>query len=196
MSEEKKNSKLMENLFKIPLFKKLKNVKHIEIIICIIFIGLLLLIYFYGFSGTFTKTTQTSVEEYGELNFTSSTAYAKEMESKLCGVIQNIKGVGNVKVMISVASGGEIIIANSVEEKSIVSSDGESKNVTTVKTPIIVTDNGTSKPIILMEILPKIQGVIVVASGAEDVNIKLNIISAVETITEISSKNIQVFAGK
>ena len=118
------------------------------------------------------------------------------MESKLCGVIQNIKGVGNVKVMISVASGGEIIIANSVEEKSIVSSDGESKNVTTVKTPIIVTDNGTSKPIILMEMLPKIQGVIVVASGAEDVNIKLNIISAVETITEISSKNIQVFAGK
>ena len=196
MSEEKKNSKLMDNLFKIPIFKKLKNIKHIEIIICIIFISLLLLIYFYGFNGKTTKSVKTSIEEYNELSFTSSSEYAKELEEKLCIAISNLKGVSKAKVVVSIASGGEIIIANSVEEKKEVSSDGESKNVTTIKTPIIVTNNGTSKPIILMEVLPKIQGVIVVASGAEDVGVKLNIYKVIETITELSSENIQVFAGK
>ncbi len=196
MSEEKKNSKLMDNLFKIPLFKKLKNIKHIEIIICIIFISLLLLIYFYGFNGKTNKTVKTSTEEYNELSFTSSTEYAKEMETKLSLAISSLKGVSKTKVIVSIASGGELIIANSIEEKSTVSTDGESKNVTTIKTPIIVTENGTSKPIILMEILPKLQGVIVVASGADDVKIKLDIFRIVETITELSSENIQVFAGK
>jgi len=198
MSEDnKKNSKLMENLFKLPLLKKLKNIKHIEIIICIIFICLLLLIYFYGFKGTSSNSKATSVSNVtGELAFTSSSAFARETEVKLTNVIEGLKGVKSAKVMVSVKQGSEIVIANSIKEETVISSDGESKNVTIVKTPIIVTENGESKPIVLMEVLPKIQGVIVVADGAEDVSVKLNIYKAIQAIITISSENIQVFAGK
>jgi len=197
MSEEsKKNSKLMENLFKLPILRKFKNIKHIEIIVCIIFISLLLLIYFYGFNGTSSKSQTTSSSSVsGELAFTSSSVFARETEAKLVEVIEGLKGVKSAKVMVSVKQGSEVVIANSIKEETVISSDGESKNVTIVKTPIIVTENGESKPIVLMEVLPTIQGVIVVAEGAEDVAVKLNIYKAIQAIISISSENIQVFAG-
>ena len=194
--DKKKTNKLMDNLFKLPFLKKLKNVKHIEIIVCIIFISILVLIYFVSFNKTTSQTSSNSVINTGELSFTSSSVYAKEMEEKLTRVITNLEGVNSVSVMVSVASGSEIVIANSIEEEKIYSSSGESENVTTIKTPIIVTQNGTSKPIILMEVLPKIEGVVVVAGGANDVKVKLNIYRVVQAMVDISSENIQVFAGK
>ena len=60
----------------------------------------------------------------------------------------------------------------------------------------MVTENGVSKPIVLMEVLPQIKGVIVVAGGADDINVKLNIYRAVQATISVSSDNIQVFAGK
>ena len=130
----------------------------------------------------------------GEVAFTSSSEYAKQLEEKLTLTIGGLKGVKDVRVLVSVSSGGEVVIANNIEEKTVENEEG--KNVTVIKTPIIVTENGTSKPIILMEVLPKINGVLIVATGAEDVNVKLNIFKAVEAIINIPSENIQVFAGK
>lgn len=195
MSENKKESKLMDNLFKLPFLKKLKNIKHIEIYVCIIFISLLLVIYFINFSPQKTsKTSSVESSNTNEIGFVSSLEYSKNLEDKLKTVLSNLNGVKNVQVLVSVSSGGEIVIANNVEEKTSFEDDG--KKVTVIKTPIIVTENGTSKPIILMEVLPKVNGVIVVASGAEDVNVKLNIYKAIEAIISIPSENIQVFAGK
>ncbi len=194
MSEKKSNNKILDSAFNFNFLKKLKNVKHIEIIVCIIFIALLILIYFINFSP---KTQTTSGENSTtEISFTSSSEYVKNLEGKLEEVIGNIQGVENAKVLISVSSGGEVVIANNTEEKTVESSDGKSKNVTVTKTPIIVSENGTSKPIVLMEVLPKIQGVIVVAKGADNVKTKLDIYRLVEAIISISSENIQVFAGK
>ncbi len=191
---ENKNGKLIDNLFKLPFLKKLKNVKHIEVIVCIIFISLLLIIYFINFSPQ-KNSTQTNVEvSSGQVLMTSSSEYAILLENKLTNALSVLKGVKNVQVVVSVSSGGEVVIANNVEEKTVENEDG--KNVTVIKTPIIVTENGVSKPIILMEILPKINGVLVVASGAEDINVKLNIYKAIEAIISIPSENIQVFAGK
>lgn len=191
---ENKNGKLIDNLFKLPFLKKLKNVKHIEVIVCIIFISLLLIIYFINFSPQ-KNSTQTNVEvSSGQVLMTSSSEYAILLENKLTNALSVLKGVKNVQVVVSVSSGGEVVIANNVEEKTVENEDG--KNVTVIKTPIIVTENGVSKPIILMEILPQINGVLVVASGAEDINVKLNIYKAIEAIISIPSENIQVFAGK
>lgn len=195
MSEVKKKSSLKDLLDKIPFLKKIKNIKHIEIIICIIFISLLLLIYFSGTSSKKNAQTSTNAStNFSELSFNSSAQFIKETEAKLKSVISSINGVGQTNVMITLESGPEIKIANTVEEKTIYQ-DGKSQNVSIITTPIIVTENGENKPIILMEILPKIKGVIIVAKGADNVKTKLDIYQAVEAIISVSSENIQVFAG-
>jgi len=194
---DKKKSKLSELLDKIPFLKKLKNIKHIEIIICIIFISLILLIYFGNWTKVFKKeeSTNTSAGTSSELSFNSSISFISETEEKLERVLSNLEGVGKANVMITLESGPEIVIANNLEEKTTYLENGTEKNVSIIKTPIIVTEDGVNKPIILMEILPKIQGVIVIAEGADDVKVKLNIYQALQAIVSISSDNIQVFAG-
>lgn len=193
MSEKKEKQTLANLLDKIPILKKLKNVKHIGIIICIIFISLLLLIYFSGTSSD-DKTSSTNTTT-GEVAYSSSIDYIKNTEERLEKVLGSLDGVKKINVMITLESGPEIIIATNTEEETILE-DGKEKNITVIKTPIIVTENGENKPIILMEILPKINGVIVVADGAENVNTKLNIITAIQALISISSEKIQVFAGK
>ena len=194
---DKKKSKLSELLDKIPFLKKLKNIKHIEIIICIIFISLILLIYFGNWTKVFKKeeSTNASAGTSSELSFNSSISFISETEEKLERVLSNLEGVGKANVMITLESGPEIVIANNLEEKTTYLENGTEKNVSIIKTPIIVTEDGVNKPIILMEILPKIQGVIVIAEGADDVRVKLNIYQALQAIVSISSDNIQVFAG-
>ena len=41
--------------------------------------------------------------------------------------------------------------------------------------------------------MPIIEGAIIAASGADDINVKSNIISAVEAVTGIATHKIQVF---
>ena len=49
------------------------------------------------------------------------------------------------------------------------------------------------KPMILREIQPRIKGVIVVAEGAENATVKVNLLRAVATLTGVSVDAVQVF---
>ena len=75
--------------------EKLKNVKHIEIYIAIIFATILLLIYF---SNNKTNDNTTTIEQTNELTVT---AYINNIERNLEDILSNIAGVSNVKVMIT-----------------------------------------------------------------------------------------------
>lgn len=52
---------------------------------------------------------------------------------------------------------------------------------------------GEKTPITQMFINPKIEGAVVIAQGANDPNIKTNIIGAVEAVTGLATHKIQVF---
>ena len=41
--------------------------------------------------------------------------------------------------------------------------------------------------------MPKVQGAIITAEGGSDVNIKINIVNAVEAVTGLEANKIQVF---
>ena len=84
--KEKKSNKFLD---------KLKNVKHIEVYIAIIFIVVLLLIYL---SNTQPKTSTKNAQTGQNL---SVTQYVNNLETKLEEILTNIEGVTNVKVMIS-----------------------------------------------------------------------------------------------
>lgn len=89
MSEDKK--------IKFKWLEKIKNIKHIEIYISILFVVVLLLIYLSSSSGGSGKTKiQTNIQ-----NDMSITAYVNNLESDLEDVLSNIGGVSNVKVLIT-----------------------------------------------------------------------------------------------
>ena len=186
MSDEKKE-KSKKVLFS-SFFNKLKTIKHIEFLIAIIFVAIILLIYFS--SGV---TSNPGTEEKSNTEFSSVIEYSKEMEDKIKNVLSKIKDAGEVSVMINCESGYELKIAYTTE--TIKKIENSVPVETTVQTPVMVTNNGKTSPVILEYISPKIKNVIIVASGAENTNVKLELIRAVESLLNVPTTAIQVFTG-
>ena len=182
MAENKKN--------KLNIFEKIKNIKDIEIIIVVIFCAVLLLIYSTSFSNKKTEnvtiTTLTTEE------------YANYLENKLTSVLGHIQGAGKVNVMITLACGIEYVYATNMEE---VTTSSQNSGTTTTKTTksedlILVSVSGKSTPIVIKQNLPKVSGVIIVASGAKNINTRLELQKAVEALLDIEANNIEILIGE
>lgn len=196
MSEENKTPK--ESFFsKLPFFKKLKSIKHIELVVAVLIICVMFLIYF----GTTSKAdASTQSASIADIQYTSASQYAKELEEKLEKTLSQIQGAGNVSVVITLESSSELIIAKTVEttkKSESVTDNGvttKTENIEIVEKPLIVSGKNGEEPIILLEVMPKITGVVVVAQGANDVNVKLNILKALQALLTIPSGNIEILA--
>ena len=171
---------------KFPLLSKLKKIKGIEYIIIGIICVLVLIIYFTVHTST-TGTSSTKDEK------TISSAYAQELEQKLCSVLSEVAGAGKVSAMVTLEGGSEIVVATSTEER-VNTSSGSSNSTqsnTRVESPVIVNN----APLVVMEYYPKIKGVVIVAQGAKDVKVRLELLKAVQTLIDIDVSHIEILAG-
>lgn len=164
-------------------FAKIKTIKHIEIIVLVIFAAVLLLIIF-GFSGSSGSTSSsggTSLEEY-----------QKKLEKQLADTISQIDGAGKISVMITFETGSEQVIAYSTDKTTNSSTEnGRTTSSMTERSQIVLIGG---KPVVLYEVQPKIKGVLVVAEGAENVKVKIEISKAVSTILDIEPRYIEIFS--
>ena len=174
---------------KFSFISKLKKIKGIEYIIIGIVCVLVLVIYF----ATNTNHTGTSYQTSGQEQKTNSTSYAQEIENKLCNVLSQVKNAGKVSAMITLESGGEIVVATSTEERENTTqgTNNSTKSNTKVESPVIVNN----APLIVMEYFPKIKGVVIVAQGAKDVKVRLELLRAVQTLIDVDASRIEILAG-
>ena len=185
MSEEKKEKKdSFKFLSNWSFLKKIKQVKHIGPIITIIFILILLAILFGDFSFGISKKTSVATETSS--TYVSSAQYALDMESKLKNLVSKIKGAGNVEVMVTLEKSAGVVLASNDQTTT------NSGTTTVSVTPIMLEQNGQSSPVIIGETLPEIQGVVIVSSGASNTTVRLNILSAVQTLLDLSESQIQI----
>lgn len=126
-------------------------------------------------------------------------ASASSLEDRLQETLSKIAGAGRVQVMITYESSSEIVPAISVDTQTSTTTD-ESDNGSRItntenKQSEVVTVNGSdgSKALVLKENSPPIKGVIVVAQGADDIGVKLSLLSAVQTILNISPDQVDVY---
>lgn len=170
---------------------KIFNIKGNKFIIPLMLVAVVMVIYLNLTSST-SVSTSTDNEETS-VNFTSGLDYINQIEDKLETLLGSIKNAGKINVMISIDSSPKLTIAQNVEEKTVTTGSGTT--VTTITEPIIINQNGENKPLVVMETLPEIKGVIVVCEGASDVKVKLDIITAVKALLGVPSGNIEVFTG-
>lgn len=169
----------------------LKN-KQVKTILIVLFFGLLALIILNSsFGEEITNVNGVNTN----LNYVSSLDYCEKLENKLVEVLGNIQGAGEVKVMVTVESGPKLNFASNVDERNNTTTSGgnTTSNSTFVEEPIIINSSSGSLPLIVSEVSPKINGVVVVASGAKDVSVKLNLLQAVMALLDVSSNNIQIY---
>lgn len=121
-----------------------------------------------------------------------------DLEKRLENILSKISGVGNVSVLLTYKESQALVpiyninsSTSTVEEKD--TSGGSRITETENMQKDVVTVTGDSNIITEKCITPIIEGAIITASGADDINIKCNIISAVEAATGIAVHKIQVF---
>ena len=105
----------------------------------------------------------------------SQNVYADAMEKRLKHVLGQMEGVGETEVMITLSDSGETIVEKDQKEQTnhIGESDagGGTRTTTeqeTEETTVYVENGSEKQPYVTKEVLPKVEGVLVVAEGGDD----------------------------
>ncbi len=101
-------------------------------------------------------------------------SYVTELEKKLSKSLSEVKGAGRVEVIISVESGFKSVYKES--------KDG------------LVLVNG--KPVVVTEGYPAITGVIIVAEGANNLSVKISLLSAARIFLNVGEEKIKILTRK
>lgn len=122
------------------------------------------------------------------------------LETKLEEILSQIQGVGEVKVLINYSESSEVVAmynetskTSNTEETDTSGGTRKIQETDTQKDIIYQEDNGEKTPITQKIVQPKIEGAIITAKGANQADVKANIIQAVEAVTGLATHKIQVF---
>lgn len=138
----------------------------------------------------------TAAETLGQAKGESKT----EIEENLRSILSQIKGAGKVDVMITFVSGSESVPAvdvnsseNSTQERDKEGGSRDIKENSRDRSIVYEESQGVKKPFVVKEILPKVKGVVIVADGGGDAEVRSNLTKAAEALLEVAAHKIQVF---
>ncbi len=115
----------------------------------------------------------------------------KQIEEALEEILSQISGAGEVRVLLSIASGEETVY----QTDNRLSQSEESSN--TQKDTVTVTDADRNQMgLIKQTISPVYRGAVVVCEGADSAFVRLAIVEAVAKVTGLSSDRISVLKMK
>ncbi|MCD8218355.1 MAG: stage III sporulation protein AG [Clostridiales bacterium] len=120
--------------------------------------------------------------------------YEAEMEERLAEVLSRMDGVGAVEVMITFQDSGETVVEKDVtysQEESSSKEDGTSDTRTESSEATVYTDS-EEEPFVSKEIVPAIEGVLVVAEGGGNSTVASDISEAVEALFGLEAHKIKV----
>ena len=148
---------------------RLSGAKLAEILAVIALVAAVILVVFTTFSE---RKDAASVSEAG--------TYAEGLESRLSQVLSQMSGAGSVAVFITVSSEGEKVVAT----ESTVDADG-----TVTEVPVF----SGGEVVVLEEKNPEITGVLIVAEGADDLNVRFNLLEATASVLDIDQSIVKVY---
>ena len=173
-------------------FGQIMNTKGLFIILLI---GIALLI----LSSSLGSKKGTEKSGAAQKETLTQETYQKELEGKLAKTLSGIRGAGSVSVMITFEDSGQSVYAvdEKTESKTVDASLSENKTLNKTADGKVVLKNdagGGQSPVVIRNTMPKVSGVLVVAGGADDANVKNDIVSAVKAVLDVKPHRVQVLA--
>ncbi|MGI6175625.1 MAG: hypothetical protein ACOYJC_05595 [Christensenellales bacterium] len=179
---------LKENIIKRSE-KLIKSKKGLEIIIAIVIIAVIIGIYI---STLTPNENQSAPQEKAAAQDTEAT-----LEQKLVNVLSTIEGAGKVEVMVTFESSAQIIPAMDTQEETVESKNAEGEHLSQSEyknsKPATVQQSSGSDPLVLQEIMPEVRGAIIIAQGADDIRVKMDLLSAAQTVLKVNADKINVY---
>jgi len=134
-------------------------------------------------------------------NIQSSSVMAADLARELENILGRIEGAGEVFVMLHMSSGSEMIFAqNHTTDESFTTETDANNGTRNIETyshqnnhVALRQNDGSEVPLIIMEIAPRIEGVIIVAQGGGNAAVRESLVRAAHTVLGIRPHQVQVF---
>lgn len=178
-----------------------KKIENLVVFLIILIITIIVINYVWNDDEKANKNSiANETGAYKQLATTSTVSSKTDLEQKLEDILSKMQGVGKVSVLITYSESSEVVAMYNETSKSSTTheedAEGGKRNVdeTDLTKEIIYTEeNGVNVPVTQKVINPSIEGAIITAIGANNANVKTNIIQAVEAVTGLPTHKIQVF---
>jgi stage III sporulation protein AG len=146
-------------------------------------------------TGNTNGQPDTSTDEGSQNAATQNTS--ETLGTRLERILSQVESAGKVSVLITYETGPEIVPAVKTDKQSNSSNDGtEQTNSTTSTTqdsePVVVQGKNGTEPMVLMTKEPVVLGVLVVAEGASELDVRLRLMQAVQVALQIAPDRIEV----
>ena len=140
-----------------------------------------------------------SSKDTQKLAWDATEQYIKIQEKETENILSKVQGIGKVDVMITLASSEEKVTMQdndvSNDDTAQTQKDGESQNrsqYTSRSENVLIEQDGTKSPYVVQINSPKIEGICVVAKGAQNSTMKTEIIEAIQALFSIEAHKIKV----
>ena len=195
----------LQNLIKTGDGKGKKNIENAVVFIIILIVTILIINLIWGNPDKNTdentvKNSTTTKLVNGETKENTDT---EQIENSIKQILSKINGVGKVDVLITYSETSQVVaMYNETYKESQTEEEDTSGGTRTIaevnkdKEIIYKEENGEKVPITEKVVMPKMEGALIVAEGANNAEIKTNIIQAVEALTGLSTHKIQVLEMK
>lgn len=183
-----------------------RKIENLVFLVIILIITVVIINYVWsGDKSSNKKVTNSAGKQLATANnnqtlTSNQNSNSDSLEEKLENILSNIEGVGSVKVFINYSESSETVAMYNENSKKSTTEETDKTGGTrkveqtdSQKEVIYQEQNGTKTPIVQKTVEPKIEGAIITAKGAGDINVKTSIIQAVEAATGLATHKIQVF---
>ncbi len=129
--------------------------------------------------------------------------YEEKLEQRLENILENVDGVGKVEVMITLKSTSERVVEKDLqldqrtadEEDSAGGSRMTKEQSSTNSSIFEEKADGSQTPYVSKEIMPEIEGVLIVAEGGSDPVIRQEITEAAQALFHLEVHKIKIMKG-
>lgn len=196
------NGKLKKLFSKESNGEEKKKIENLVVLVLVIIITVVAINYIWNGNKKENKiVTEDPTKKLAENKEEDSKS--DDLEMKLENILAKINGVGNVKVLVTYSQTSRVIPMYDEDSTQTTTEETDSSGGTRItneissKKDIIYEEKEDGKsPITQSVVSAKIEGAIVTAEGAQNAEVKTNIIQAVEAVTGLATYKIQVFEMK
>lgn len=174
--------------------KKLKRSDWLILVLA----GILILIIALPTDTKGKKQAEEAKENISKENNTME-ASKDEIEQKLEDILEKIDGAGEVKVMITYQDSGTQVVEkdkntseNSLEESDSTGGVRSTKEQQLQESTVYEEADAGNTPFVSKELLPKVEGILIVASGGDNLKVKQNISEAVLALFQVEAHRIKI----
>lgn len=174
--------------------KKLKRSDWLILVLA----GILILIIALPTDTKEKKQAEEAKENISKENNTME-ASKDEIERKLEDILEKIDGAGDVKVMITYQDSGTQVVEkdkntseNSLEESDSAGGVRSTKEQQLQESTVYEEADAGNTPFVSKELLPKVEGILIVASGGDNQKVKQNISEAVLALFQVEAHRIKI----